>query len=80
MSRPYSELKHGLRVEGWGHPPISKILTQNCSCLTEIQGQSVEQRLKERPSETASPGDPSHMQTRNLDIIMDAKKYLLTGA
>ena len=23
-------------VEGWSHPPISKILTQNCSYLKEI--------------------------------------------
>jgi hypothetical protein len=29
---------------------ISKILTQNCSCIKEIQGQNVEQKLKERPS------------------------------
>jgi len=36
-------------VEGWGHPPISKILTQNCSCPRERQGQKMEQRLKERP-------------------------------
>jgi hypothetical protein len=38
------------KVGGWGHPLISKFLTQNGSCLKEIQGQSVEQRLKERPS------------------------------
>jgi hypothetical protein len=31
-------------------PPISKILTKNCSHLKEMQGQRVEQRLKERPS------------------------------
>jgi len=37
---------------GWGigSPTLHKILTQNCSCLKEIQGQRVEQRLKERPS------------------------------
>jgi hypothetical protein len=28
---------------------FSNILIQNCSCLKEIQGQRVEQRLKERP-------------------------------
>jgi hypothetical protein len=33
----------------WGMEPL-KTLTQNCSCLKEIQRQSVEQRLKERPS------------------------------
>jgi hypothetical protein len=31
-------------------------------------------------AETAPPGDPSHMQTPNLDTVADAKKYLLTGA
>jgi hypothetical protein len=37
-------------VQKWEHPPFSKILTQNFSCLKKIQGQRVEQRLKERPS------------------------------
>jgi hypothetical protein len=37
-------------IGGWGHPLISKFLTQKGSCLKEIQGQSVEQRLKERLS------------------------------
>ena len=37
-------------VEGWGHLPISKFLTQNCSCPKEMQGQKMEQRQKERPS------------------------------
>jgi hypothetical protein len=32
-------------VEGWGHPSISKILTQNFSLVKEMQGQRVEQRL-----------------------------------
>jgi hypothetical protein len=32
------------------HSSTSEILTQNCSCLKEMQGQRVEQRLKERPS------------------------------
>jgi hypothetical protein len=31
-------------VDRWGHLPFSKILTQNCPCLKEIQGQRVEQR------------------------------------
>jgi len=26
-------------VEGWGYPPISKFLIQNCSWLKEMQGQ-----------------------------------------
>jgi hypothetical protein len=37
-------------------------------------------RLKERPSETALSGDPSHIQSPNPDTIVDAKKSLLTGA
>jgi hypothetical protein len=46
----------------------------------EIQRQSVEQRLKEKPSETVPPGDPSHTQSPITDSIVDAKKCLLTGA
>ena len=60
--------------------PISKILTQNCSSLKEIQGQRVEQRLKKGHPKTVPPGDPSHMQLPKPDIIGDAKKCLLTGA
>jgi hypothetical protein len=60
-------------VEGWDHPPISKILTQNCSCLKEMQGQSVEHRLKERPSRDCPSRDPSHLQIPNTDTIADAK-------
>ena len=30
--------------------------------------------------ETAPPGDPSHKQPPNPDIIVDANKSLLTGA
>jgi hypothetical protein len=38
-------------VQGeWNHLPISKNLIQNCSCQKEMQGQRMEQRLKERPS------------------------------
>jgi hypothetical protein len=61
-------------------PSISKILTQNCSYLKEIQGQKLEQRKKNVHPETAPPGDPSHIQTTNQDIIADSKKYLLIGA
>jgi hypothetical protein len=38
-------------VEGWGHPPISKLLIQKCSCPKERQGKKIKrnrQRLKER--------------------------------
>ena len=30
--------------------------------------------------ETDSPGDPSHLQSPKPDTVMDANKYLLTGA
>jgi hypothetical protein len=45
----------------------------------EIWRQSVEQRLKERPSEIAPPVHPSHVQSPNPDSIVDVKKCLLTG-
>ena len=60
--------------------PSPKVLTQNCSCLKEIQEQRVEQKQKKRPCRDCPPGDPSHMQTPNLATIADAKKYLLTGS
>jgi hypothetical protein len=46
----------------------------------EIQRQSVEQRLKERPSRDSPPEDPSHIESPNSDTIVDANKCLLTGA
>jgi hypothetical protein len=39
----------------------------------EIWKKYVEQRLKERTSRVYPPGDPSHMQPPNSDIIVDAK-------
>ena len=42
--------------------------------------QSVEQTLKDRPSETAQEGDPFHIQSPNPNTIVDAKQCLLTGA
>ena len=45
-----------------------------------IQRQSVEQSLRERPSETTPPIDPSHIQFQSPDTIMDAHKYVLSGA
>ena len=45
----------------------------------EIQGQIEEQGLKKRSTETASPGEPPHIQPPNPSIIADAKKCLLTG-
>ena len=74
------EIRHGPLVEGWDHPPVSKIFTQNFSCLKEILGQRVKQRQRKGHPETAPHRDPSNMQTSNLDILVDAKKCLLTGA
>ena len=33
-----SSRKTGHQVEGWGCHPTVKTLTQNCSCLKELQG------------------------------------------
>jgi hypothetical protein len=33
-----SSRKTGYQVEGWGCHPTVKTLTQNCSCLKELQG------------------------------------------
>ena len=46
---------------------------RNCGvkCEAETEGKVV-QRF-------APPGNPSHIQTPNLDTIADAKKCLLTG-
>ena len=41
-------------------------------CGAEIEG------LKD--TETAPPGDPSHIQSPNPDTVVDANKCLLTGA
>ena len=46
----------------------------------EIRRQSVEQRLKEKPSRDCPTWDPSHIQLPNLDAIVDSRKCLLTGA
>ena len=45
----------------------------------KIQGQIEEQRLKKRSTETASPGEPSHMHSPKPSTIADAKKCLLAG-
>ena len=45
--------------------------------LEEIQRERMEQRLKERPSETPPP--ISYTVTKP-DTIVNVKKYLLTGA
>ena len=67
------------QIEGWGHLPISKFLTQNCSCLKETQGQRMEQKLEERPFRDCPKWDPSHMQPPNPNTTADANKYLLRG-
>jgi hypothetical protein len=48
--RQYPEVIYGLLVKGFGHPSILKFLIQNCFCLKEVQGQSVELSLKEKSS------------------------------
>jgi hypothetical protein len=46
----------------------------------EIWRQSVEQRLKKRLSRDCLPGDPFHKQPPNPEVIVDARRFLLTGA
>jgi hypothetical protein len=59
-----------------GPPTHFQILTQNCSCLKEIQEQSLKQRLKERSSrDCLTWGSIPY-----TDTVGDAKKCLLTGA
>ena len=58
---------------------MSKELVK-CSCLKEMQGQKLGQRLKERLSRDCPPGDPSHVQTPNPNTIVNAKMGLQTGA
>jgi hypothetical protein len=62
-------------VGGWGHPLISKILTQNFSCLKEIQGTKHGAETEGTAIQRFIP----HADTKS-DTVVDAKKYLLTGA
>jgi hypothetical protein len=58
-----------------GHPPISKKLTQNCSYLKENAEKEMVAEMTERSyRETASPRDPSYLQTSNPDNIADVTK------
>jgi hypothetical protein len=51
-------------------PTLLKILTQNCLYLKKIQGQKVEQRLKERPSRDCPTWGFIHMQPPNPVTIV----------
>ena len=44
-----------------------------------VWGQQLCTHIHIHHSETAPPGDPSHIQSPNPDTIVDAKKCLLTG-
>jgi hypothetical protein len=70
------------KAPSWGirPKPYLQNLTQNCSCLKEIQGKRVEQRLKEQPSRDCPPRDQSYLQTPIPDTVADAQRCLLTGA
>ena len=61
-------------------PPTdgSKIVIQKCSCLKEIQGQRMEQRLKERPSRDCLTWG-SILYAATWDTITDPNKYFLTA-
>jgi hypothetical protein len=67
-------------VGKWGHPLISKILTQNGTCLKEMRGQSAEQKLKERPSKDCLTWRSILYRHQTQTLVEDAKKCLLRGA
>jgi hypothetical protein len=79
LCRPYPEVRHGPRVEGWGQPPISKILIQNLFLSKgnigtksgiETEGKAV-RRL---------PHLGIHPTCRHQTLLLMPKKCLLTGA
>jgi len=53
---------------------MSKILTQNCSYLKEVQGEKVEQRLKERPPRNCPTWGSILYALSNPDTIADTQK------
>jgi hypothetical protein len=55
-----------------GLPPISKIITQNCSCLKEMQEQSGAE------TEGKAIQRLPHLQVPDPNTTADAKKHLLT--
>jgi hypothetical protein len=63
-----------------GHPPISKILIQIAPVKRNYRDKEWSKDRRKGHPETAPPWDPSHLQTPKLDVIVDAKKYLLIGA
>ena len=52
--------------------------------IRDVMGGNMETKYgvetEEKAIQTALPGDPSHTHSPNPDMIMDAKKCLLTGA
>jgi len=58
----------------------SVLLRRGNKIQEEIWRQSVEQRLKERSSRTATHGHSSHIQSPNPVTIGDVKKCMLIGS
>jgi hypothetical protein len=54
---------------------VNKILTEG-----NIETKCGSETIQKGHPETAPPGDPSHMQPPNLDVIMDSGKCLLLEA
>jgi hypothetical protein len=66
-------------VKGWGCHPTVKTLTQNCSCLKEMQGQNWTRAwVKEGPS-TGPKWDPAQGEAPRLDILTEAMVCLQKG-
>ena len=66
-------------VKGWLHPPISKFLTQKCSCPKEEQGQKMEQRLKEGTTDNGPTWGYIMSTGTKSNIVAMVKRCLLTG-
>ena len=74
IHRPHEAQEKGRPKCGCFSPSYTKYLRE------QIRRQSVEQRLEESPPRDCPTGDPTHIQSPNADTIVDAKKYMLTGA
>jgi hypothetical protein len=68
-----------LLVLGWGHTPISRILTQKCSCPKKEQQQKMEHRLKYRPAKDCPTWRSILSADTKPNTVALAKMHLLTG-
>jgi hypothetical protein len=74
VDRPGSQSRDGVTKL------LSKILTQNCSCLKEVQGQKWSRGLRKDYLLTIPTWDLSHGQAPTPDTIADVMLWLQTEA